>query len=190
MLSGLIRNWNVYSSKCAALATLFTVMVMNFLLGLLPYIDNFANIGAFVSGLLLGFMLLLTPQVRQMSKNKSGLFEYGVNRAKSSIKVEQKMGLDRLILRSTSLVLFVLLLSGCLVAVFLGIDVNQYCGWCRFIDCIPSKRWSCNDGPKTCEIMKSSSEMTLTCLYNGNTRVFPFTNVSQARMNDLCAMIC
>lgn len=38
--------------------------------------------------------------------------------------------------------------------------------------------------------MKNNSEMTLTCLYNGNTRVFPFTNISQARINDLCAMIC
>ncbi|KAK8600755.1 hypothetical protein V6N13_059512 [Hibiscus sabdariffa] len=190
MLSGLIRNWKVYSSKCAALAALFTVMVLNFLLGLLPYIDNFANIGAFISGLLLGFVLLLTPQVRQMSKNKAGLFEYGGNRAKSTIKLKQKLEVDRLVLRSISLVLFVILLSGCLVAVFLGIDANHYCGWCRFIDCIPYKRWSCNDGPKTCEIMKNNSEMTLTCLYNGNTRVFPFTNVSQDRMNDLCAMIC
>ncbi|KAB2076514.1 hypothetical protein ES319_A06G046000v1 [Gossypium barbadense] len=190
MLSGLIRNWKVYSSKGAALAALFTVLATNFLLGLLPYIDNFANIGAFISGLLLGFVLLLTPQIRQMSKNKAGLFECGVKHAKSTVKLKQKLALDRPILRSISLMLFVILLSGCLVALFLGIDINHYCGWCRFIDCIPYKRWSCNDGPNTCEIMKSNSEMTLTCLYNGNTRVFPFTNLSQARINDLCAMIC
>ncbi|XVE95378.1 hypothetical protein REPUB_Repub02eG0092100 [Reevesia pubescens] len=187
MLSGLIRNWNVYTSKCAALAVLFIVFAINFLLGLLPYIDNFANIGAFISGLLLGFVLLFTPQVRQMSKNKAGLFEYPV---KSSIRLKQKLELDRPVLRSVCLLLFALLLVGCLVAVLRGIDINHYCGWCRFVDCIPCKRWSCNDGINACEIMKSNSEMTLTCLHNGNFKVFPFTNISQARITDLCAMIC
>ncbi|XP_022772316.1 RHOMBOID-like protein 8 isoform X2 [Durio zibethinus] len=144
MLSGLVRNWKVYSSKCAALAVLFTVFAINFLLGLLPYIDNFANTGAFISGLLLGFVLLCTPQVRQMSKNKAGLFEYGV---KSSIKLK----LDRPILRSVYLLLFLILLVGCLVAVLLGIDINHYCGWCRFVDCIPCKMWNCNDRTNACE---------------------------------------
>ncbi|XWS25230.1 hypothetical protein CRYUN_Cryun27aG0051700 [Craigia yunnanensis] len=189
MLSGLILNWKVYSNKCAALAVLFTVFAINFLLGLLPYIDNFANIGAFISGLLLGFVLLFTPQVRQMSKNKAGLFEYGL---KSSVKLKLKpnLKLDRPVLRSVSLLLFLILLVGCLVAVLRGIDINHYCGWCRFVDCIPCKRWNCNDGTNACEIMKSNSELTLTCLRNGNFRVFPFTNISQARITDLCAMIC
>ncbi|XVE60411.1 hypothetical protein DITRI_Ditri05aG0126400 [Diplodiscus trichospermus] len=191
MLSGLIRNWKVYSSKCAALAAVFTVFTINFLLGLLPYIDNFANIGAFISGFLLGFVLLFTPQVRQMSKNKAGLFECGVKSSfKQKLNPNLKLKLDRPILRIISLLLFLILLAGCLVAVLRGIDINNYCGWCRFIDCIPSKRWNCNDRTNACEIMKSNSELTLTCLRNGNFRVFRLANISQARMTDLCAMIC
>lgn len=92
---------------------LSTVFMINFVLGLLPYIDNFANIGAFVSGLLLGFVLLFTPQVRQMSKNKAGLFEYDL---KSSIKQKMKLNLqmpkqkmDKPVLRSVSLALFLIL---------------------------------------------------------------------------------
>ncbi|EOY16130.1 KOM, putative isoform 2 [Theobroma cacao] len=167
MLSGIIRNWKVYTNKCAALAVVFIVFAINFLLGLLPYIDNFANIGAFMSGFLLGFVFLFTPQIRQLSKNKAGLFEYSV---KSSINLKQKLKLDRPILRSVSLLLFIILLVGCLEAVFRGIDINHYCGWCTFIDCIPSKRWNCNDRTNACEIMTSNSDLTLTCLRNGNFR--------------------
>ncbi|EOY16129.1 KOM, putative isoform 1 [Theobroma cacao] len=189
MLSGIIRNWKVYTNKCAALAVVFIVFAINFLLGLLPYIDNFANIGAFMSGFLLGFVFLFTPQIRQLSKNKAGLFEYSV---KSSINLKQKLKLDRPILRSVSLLLFIILLVGCLEAVFRGIDINHYCGWCTFIDCIPSKRWNCNDRTNACEvyIMTSNSDLTLTCLRNGNFRVLPSTNISQARITDLCSMIC
>ncbi|XP_017980927.1 PREDICTED: RHOMBOID-like protein 8 isoform X1 [Theobroma cacao] len=216
MLSGIIRNWKVYTNKvlhtlllvpayvyiqltlyftdpccgslqCAALAVVFIVFAINFLLGLLPYIDNFANIGAFMSGFLLGFVFLFTPQIRQLSKNKAGLFEYSV---KSSINLKQKLKPDRPILRSVSLLLFIILLVGCLEAVFRGIDINHYCGWCTFIDCIPSKRWNCNDRTNACEIMTSNSDLTLTCLRNGNFRVLPSTNISQARITDLCSMIC
>ncbi|XP_021285054.1 RHOMBOID-like protein 8 [Herrania umbratica] len=187
MLSGIIRNWKVYTNKCAALAVVFIVFAINFLLGLLPHIDNFANIGAFISGFLLGFVFLFTPQIRQLSKNKAGLFECSV---KSSSNLKLKLKLDRPILRSVSLLLFIVVLVGCLEAVFQGIDINRYCGWCRFIDCIPSKRWNCNDRTNACEIMTSNSDLTLTCLRNGNFRVFPSTNISQARITDLCSMIC
>ena len=40
------------------------------------------------------------------------------------------------------------------------------------------------------QAMVSNAELTLTCMSNGNFRVFPFTNVSEARMNDLCNVIC
>ncbi|OMO95743.1 Peptidase S54, rhomboid [Corchorus capsularis] len=154
MLSGLIRNWKVYTSKCAALLVLFIVFAVNFLLGLLPYIGNFANIGAFIPGLLLGFVLLFTPQIRQMSKNKMGLFEYSVKRS-SNLKQKLKFGMP--VLRGVSLLLFTILLVGCLIAVFRGIDINQYCEWCRFVDCLPSKRWSCNDRTNACENALSSA---------------------------------
>jgi len=77
--------------------------MINFVLGLLPYVDNFSNIGGFISGFLLGFVLLFSPQLRLVAQNKVDLFEYGV---KDSIKLKLKQMLDRPVLRSISLLLF------------------------------------------------------------------------------------
>ncbi|KAB1205425.1 Rhomboid-like protease 4 [Morella rubra] len=195
MLSVLIRNWKIYSNKIAALALLFFVSAINLVLGLLPYVDNFSSVGGFVSGSLLGFAMLFSPQPRKVAQNKVGLFEYG---NKGSIQLKLKQSLDRPILRTVSFLLFDLekgasskcRLAGCLLAVLRGINMNQYCKWCRYVDCFPFNRWSCKDRATTCETMVSDAQLTLTCLSNGNFRVFPFTNISQERIKDLCTLIC
>ncbi|XP_021654923.1 RHOMBOID-like protein 8 [Hevea brasiliensis] len=184
-LSALVRNWKIYTNKLAAVLILFAVFACNFMLGLLPYIDNYSNIGGLISGFLLGIALLFTPQLRQVAQNKSGLYDSGV---KSSFNLKQK--LDRPVLRSVSLLLFAFLLVGFLVAALQGINISQYCQWCGYFDCIPSKRWNCNDVTTYCEIMLSDTELTLTCLGNGNFRVFPYTNISDARKKDVCTLIC
>ncbi|KAJ7006740.1 hypothetical protein NC653_005945 [Populus alba x Populus x berolinensis] len=184
-VSALTRNWKFYTNKIAALLTLFFVAGFNLMLGLLPYMDNYSSIGSLISGFLLGLVLFYTPQLRQVAQNKIGLCEYGV---KSSFNWKQK--LDRPVLRSASLILFSLLFVGLLVAVLLGINISHYCRWCRYIDCIPYKRWSCNDLTSSCETMGSDKELTLTCMGNGNFKVFPFTNISQERTQDLCTLIC
>ncbi|KAJ0085718.1 hypothetical protein Patl1_08451 [Pistacia atlantica] len=185
MLSGVLRDWNVYTHKLAAISFLFFVSTINFAVGLLPYVNNFSSIGGLISGFLLGFVLLFTPEVKPLVHNKAGLYEYTT---KSSIK--SKLKLDRPIIRGVCLILFVAVLLGSLGAVLGGININQYCKWCKYIDCIPSKRWSCNDITANCETMVSNSQMTLTCIGNGNFRVFPYTNISQARMKDLCTLLC
>lgn len=43
-------------------------------------------------------------------------------------------------------------LAGVIVAVIHGINANKYCGWCRYVDCVPSKWWSCNDKQMYCEV--------------------------------------
>ncbi|OAY23391.2 hypothetical protein MANES_18G071900v8 [Manihot esculenta] len=184
-ISALVRNWRIYTNKFVAVMILFAVFACNFMLGLLPYIDNYSNIGGLISGFLLGFALLFTPQLRQVAQNKSGLYDSGV---KSSFNWKQK--LDRPVMRSVSLLVFAFLLVGFLVAALLGVNISQYCQWCAYFDCLPSKRWNCNDVTTSCEIMLSDTELTLTCLANGNFRVFPYTNISDARKKDICTLIC
>ncbi|XP_050229087.1 RHOMBOID-like protein 8 [Mercurialis annua] len=184
-LSALIRNWKLYTNKTAAVLILLVVFVCNFLLGLLPFVDNFSNIGGLISGFLLGFVLLFTPQLRQAAQKKSGLYEYGL---KSVLTWKQK--LDRPILRSVSLLLFTLLFFGFLAAALQGINISKYCKRCGYFDCIPSKSWSCNDVTTSCETMSSDTELTLTCMENGNFKVLTFRNISQARIRDLCTLIC
>lgn len=72
-----------------ALASVLLVAIGNFLLGLLPYVDNFSNFGGFVSGFLLGSVLLSGPQVREVVQGKGGLLD---NDLKSSIKVKAEAG--------------------------------------------------------------------------------------------------
>ncbi|XAR62640.1 hypothetical protein NMG60_11017478 [Bertholletia excelsa] len=184
-LSGLLRNWKFYTNKLAALLTILSLSTINLLLGLLPFVNNFSNIGGFLSGFLLGLVLLFSPQVSNVAQNKGGLFDYNV---KCSVKLRQKF--DRPVLRSVSLVLFSLLFGGLIVAVLHGINVNKYCHSCRYIDCVPSAWWSCNDQPMHCETVVSTERLTLTCLDKDKFMVFPFTDISPARIEDLCNLIC
>ncbi|KAI8550913.1 hypothetical protein RHMOL_Rhmol06G0144300 [Rhododendron molle] len=185
MLSGLLRNWNFYSNKFAAIVAILSISVINLMLGLLPYVNNFSNIGGFISGFLLGLVLLFSPRLAQMPHSKGGIFD---NEVTLSVKLGQK--LDRPKLRSVSLVIFSLLLAGVIVAVIHGINANKYCGWCRYVDCVPSKWWSCNDKQMYCERAESEGRLTLTCNGSDKFRVFPFTGIKKARIEDLCNLIC
>lgn len=42
--------------------TLLVIIVINLGLGILPHVDNYAHIGGFLTGFLLGFVLLPRPQ--------------------------------------------------------------------------------------------------------------------------------
>ncbi|KAI3902167.1 hypothetical protein MKW92_026874 [Papaver armeniacum] len=54
--------------QAAALITLIFIIVINLAVGLLPHVDNYAHIGGFLTGLLLGFVLLLRPQFGWMER--------------------------------------------------------------------------------------------------------------------------
>ncbi|KAK4485829.1 hypothetical protein RD792_008476 [Penstemon davidsonii] len=149
-LSGLIRNWKVYSKKVATLVVLFIILVLNAILGLMPFVNNFSSFGGFISGLLAGFVLLFKPEARKVHQIKGGIFDYDV---KHPVKAKRK--LDKPVLRTVSLVIFSLLLTGVVVAVLEGVNVNKYCSFCRYIDCVPLKWWSCNDKAMACEVYKT-----------------------------------
>ncbi|KAK4395479.1 RHOMBOID-like protein 8 [Sesamum angolense] len=184
-LSGLIWNWKIYSKKFATLMALLIISMVNGILGLMPYVSNFSNIGGFISGFLAGFIILFKPQVGQGYQAKTGLFDFNI---KHSVKLKQK--LDKPVLRSVSLVIFTLLFAGVAVAALQGINLNRYCSWCQYFDCVPLKWWSCSNKEMSCETMISSQQLTITCSDNGNFRVLPFTSISQARLEDLCNLIC
>lgn len=42
---------------------ILVIVVLNLVVGILPHVDNFAHIGGFLTGVLLGFVLLPRPQL-------------------------------------------------------------------------------------------------------------------------------
>ncbi|CAH2060196.1 unnamed protein product [Thlaspi arvense] len=103
MLSELLTNWTIYANKFAALLTLIFIIAINLAVGILPHVDNFAHLGGFTSGFLLGFVFLIRPQYGYFNQrnNPRG---YAAPSAKSKHKPYQY------VLWITSLVL---LIAGC-----------------------------------------------------------------------------
>ncbi|XP_020248469.1 RHOMBOID-like protein 8 [Asparagus officinalis] len=184
MLAGLIQNWKIYVAKFSALAMLGFVAIINCFIGLLPLADNFSSIGGFLSGILLGVVVLFNPQLSIMERKK-GLFDYDLNK---SVKLKQK--LDKPIPRIIAFLMFVTILAGGLVAVIWGINANHYCSWCKYINCIPTEKWSCNERAPACEAMVSDGRLTLMCLFGDKFRTFPFDNISKERIDELCSITC
>lgn len=76
MLSGLIQNWKIYSRKTEALRIFSFILVINLVLGLLPYVNNFSNFGGLLCGFLLGFVLLFKPDLGRLSQSKADLLDF------------------------------------------------------------------------------------------------------------------
>ncbi|CAN4127531.1 unnamed protein product [Withania somnifera] len=135
MLSELLTNWSIYTNKAAALFTLIIIIAINLAVGLLPHVDNYAHIGGFLSGFLLGFVLLLRPQFGWLERQHLP----AEARLKSKYKAYQYV-----LLLIASVLLIVGFTVG-LVMLFRGVKANEHCGWCRYLSCLRTSRWSCDN---------------------------------------------
>ncbi|XP_016460650.1 RHOMBOID-like protein 2 [Nicotiana tabacum] len=135
MLSELLTNWTIYTNKAAALFTLIIIIAINLAVGLLPHVDNYAHIGGFMSGFLLGFVLLLRPQFGWIERQHLP----AEARLKSKFKVYQYV-----LLLIASILLIVGVTVG-LVMLFRGVKANEHCSWCRYLSCLRTSRWSCDN---------------------------------------------
>ncbi|XP_075487161.1 RHOMBOID-like protein 2 [Primulina tabacum] len=134
MLSELLTNWTIYSNKAAALFTLVVIIAINLAVGILPHVDNFAHIGGFLTGFLLGFMLLLRPQFGWVERHR-----LPANSLKSKYTACQ------VILWIVATVLLIVWFTVGLVMLFKGENANEKCSWCHYLSCVPTSRWSCNN---------------------------------------------
>ncbi|KAK1287134.1 hypothetical protein QJS10_CPB19g00164 [Acorus calamus] len=164
-----------------SLVVLALVLLTNFIVGLMPYIDNFSNIGGFLSGILLGYAILFDPRL-VIRDRKKGLFDYGF---KNSSNLKQK--LDGPVSRIIAMGLLTLIAAGGFIAVLHGVNANLLCSWCHYINCMPTKLWPCNEKSIPCEAMVSEGRLILTCNSNDNFRMNPFANISIGRIL-ICAM--
>lgn len=136
MLSELFTNWTIYTNKVAALVTLLFVIAVNLAIGILPHVDNFAHIGGFLTGFLLGFVFLMRPHYGWMQRYV----------LPSSVKYTTKKYLAyQWILLAVASILVVIGFAVAMGMLFRGVNANEHCQWCHYLSCVPTSRWSCGN---------------------------------------------
>ncbi|XP_062120492.1 RHOMBOID-like protein 2 [Humulus lupulus] len=137
MLSELLTNWTIYTNKAAALLTLLVIVVINLGIGILPRVDNFAHIGGFLTGFLLGFVLLPRPQFGWLEQR---------NVPTSTVPiVKSKYKPYQYVLWLISLVFLIAGFVVALVMLFRGENGNHHCRWCHYLSCVPTSKWDCDE---------------------------------------------
>ncbi|KAJ2904833.1 uncharacterized protein MKZ38_007025 [Zalerion maritima] len=148
-LLDLLYSWRERKSPVRELITIIVEMVISFVLGLLPGLDNFAHIGGFVMGLALGISVLHSPNALRARigddtpytsmagatpneppgflKNPVGFF-----------KGRKPLWWGWWLIRAGALILvivgFILLLQNFYVT-------RNTCSWCKYLSCIPINDW-------------------------------------------------
>ncbi|PKI35797.1 hypothetical protein CRG98_043832 [Punica granatum] len=133
MLSELLTNWGLYTNKAAALLTLVVIVAINVAIGILPHVDNFAHIGGFLTGFLLGFILFPRPQLEWLARQN----------LPADVPVKSKYKAHQYVLWVASLVLLVSGLTVALVMLFRGENGSERCHWCHYLNCVSTSRWNC-----------------------------------------------
>ncbi|KAL5210198.1 hypothetical protein ABZP36_005821 [Zizania latifolia] len=134
MLSELLTNWTIYTNKVAAVMTLLFVVAVNLALGILPHVNNFAHIGGFLTGFLLGFVLLMRPHFGWMER-------YSL--PTGSPCISKKYLVYQWILLAIALALVIVGFAAGMTMLFRGSNANDSCHWCHYLSCVPTSRWTC-----------------------------------------------
>ncbi|CAJ2666648.1 unnamed protein product [Trifolium pratense] len=135
MLSELITNWSIYTNKVAALITLLFIIVINLAIGMLPHVDNFAHIGGFLTGFLLGFIFLPRPQFGWLAQRH----------VPAGARLKSKYKVYQYVLWIVSVILLIAGLSIALVMLLRGENGYDHCHWCRYLTCVPTSKWKCDE---------------------------------------------
>lgn len=183
MLSELFMNRTMYTNIAGHVLGLVAIVIINLGLGTLPHVDNFAHIGGFLSGFLLGFVVLIRPQHGWVSQKY-------MPPGFSSDSVKPKYKAYQCILWVVSLVLLISGFMVGLVLLFRGFDGNKHCSWCHFLSCVPTSRWSCDSQPSYCLYDQLGNQVNVTCQSNGRSSTYNLPNVTNSQMQNLCLELC
>ena len=153
-LLDLLYHWKERRSPWTDLFWIVIDIVVSFVLGLLPGLDNFSHIGGFLMGLVLGVCLLHSPAVLRQRVGADNLpyipvngVQKGQQRENVAFKglVKQPMGFfkGRKLLWWAWWLVRAAALIGVLIC-FIVLLKNFYkkhpstCGWCKYLSCLVS----------------------------------------------------
>lgn len=162
------ENTNIYKTKHYRLFILIMVVevVVLFVLGLLPGLDNFSHIGGFCMGLLLAVTFLKDPSfvynegiyVYDPTASTMQLFAQNWNPMNNwEHKIRWKV-FCWAALRVVCLVLAILFFALLFVNLYskrMESD-EEVCSWCKYLSCLPVNGW-CEEGELTVSTVSSGS---------------------------------
>ncbi|PHH64961.1 hypothetical protein CDD81_3598 [Ophiocordyceps australis] len=147
-LLDLLYSWKDRRSPVKDLVYLIIDMVISFVLGLLPGLDNFSHIGGFLMGLCLGISILHSPNsLRRRLGNETPYSAVGPDQGAMTSFFKSPLGFFRgrkplwwawWLVRVAALV--------CVITVFIVLVNNFYnvtytCTWCKYLSCLPVSNW-------------------------------------------------
>ncbi|KAK5109287.1 hypothetical protein LTR62_007161 [Meristemomyces frigidus] len=163
-LLDLLYTWNQRRGPIKDLLFIVLDIIIAFVLGLLPGLDNFSHIGGFLMGLVLGVCILRTPSAFS-ARRFSAIVETSYNDLPPSTDHQTPSGRDEGLLgffkqplgffpnrRSVWWAWWLVraaALIGCLIG-FILLLTNFYkepmvgCRWCKYLSCLPVKTGNTN----------------------------------------------
>ncbi|KAL1639887.1 hypothetical protein SLS58_007474 [Diplodia intermedia] len=171
-LLDLLYHWKERVSPKKELLFIMLDVVIAFVLGLLPGLDNFAHIGGFIMGIGLGISILHSPQ---LLRERTGMDEPPYSAVPNqkhdefeSVKNFTKQPVGFFKGRKPLWWAWWLVRAGCIVVVFVAFIVllnNFYsshseCKWCKYLNCIPVSDW-CDSNTLTVEKTNTTSKRDL-----------------------------
>ncbi|KAF2838265.1 rhomboid-domain-containing protein [Patellaria atrata CBS 101060] len=158
LLLELLYSWRDRPKPLRDLAMLVLTIVIAFVLGLLPGLDNFSHIGGFLMGLVIGICILHSPNAL---RERAGMDEPPYNPVTpggrvpqfASVKAFARQPVGFFIGRKPWWWAWWLVRVGALVGALVGFIAllqNFYvhrsdCDWCKYLSCIPVNDW-CEQG--------------------------------------------
>ncbi|KAJ3699847.1 hypothetical protein LUZ61_003552 [Rhynchospora tenuis] len=173
---------------CAAFLTLIFVIVLNLAIGILPHVDKFAHLGGFISGFLLGFVVLIRPQFDWVSQTYT---RPGYLPGSASPKSKHNAcHCCQCILWIVAAALLIIGFTVAMVLLFRGVNGNDHCSWCHYLSFVQTSKWSCNSNPVYCESSQDGTILSLICQGNGRAHNYTMPNETDSQIRDLCTQLC